>query len=128
MDILSIKPNTISLDLKHPGTGAPLGVTLELVSMDSDEVKAVTRQIANANLRAKQAVQTAEKAEGHVVAILSAAIVGWTWSAAATLDGEAKPALNAENKRKLLSVPSISKQVDQALGNEADFFATSASA
>lgn len=128
MDLISLKPNTITLDLKHPGTGAPLGVTLELASMDSDEVKTVTRQIANANLRSRQATQTMEKAEGSVTAILAAAIVGWTWTAPATLDGDAKPALTAENKKKLLSIPAIAKQVDAALGDEASFFATSASA
>lgn len=128
MDILALKPNTITVELRHPGTGLPLGVSVECTSLEGEAVKAVERQIKNAALRSGRNAITAEKMDDNTVAILSAAIVGWTWTAPATLNGDANPPLTTENKRKLLSVPSVSKQIDAALGDEAAFFTTSASA
>lgn len=127
MDLLNLKPSTITVVLKHPGTGAPLGVSVECVSLESDQVKAVERQLKNSALRSGRNGMTAEKLDENTSAILAAAIVGWTWTDA-TLDGDANPSLTAENKRKLLSVPSVAKQIDAALGDEAAFFTTSASA
>lgn len=128
MDLLSIRPNTITVEIKHPATGAPIGLTVECVSMESDEVKAVERQIKNKALRSGRNSVTAEKIDENTVAILSAAIVGWTWSGDASLGSEKNPALNAANKAKLLSAPWIAKQIDTALGDEAAFFSTSETA
>lgn len=127
MDLLTLKPNTITVTLKHPGTGLPLGVYVECVSLECDQVKAVERQLKNAALRSGRNGMTAEKLDENTSAILSAAIVGWMWTDA-TLDGDANPPLTTENKRKLLSIPTIAKQIDTALGDEAAFFATSGSA
>lgn len=128
MDLLSIRPNTITVEIKHPATGAPIGLTVECVSMESDEVKAVERQIKNKALRSGRNSVTAEKIDENTVAILSAAIVGWAWSGDASLGSEKNPALNAANKAKLLSAPWIAKQIDTALGDEAAFFSTSETA
>ncbi|MFG1462262.1 hypothetical protein V5F77_05110 [Xanthobacter sp. DSM 24535] len=125
MDILSIKPNTITVELKHPATGKPLGVSVECVSLESDEVKAVERQIKNKALRSGRNSMTAEKMDENTVSFLAAAIVGWAWSGDASLGGAKNPALTAENKAKLLSTPWIAKQIDAALGDESAFFQTS---
>lgn len=122
MDILSIQPNTITVDLKHPATGAPLGVSVELQSLESDAVKAVERQIKNKALKGGRNSVTAEKIDDNTVALLSAAIVGWTFSGDAKLGDDKKPACNTENKAKLLKVAAIAKQLDAALGDEAAFF------
>lgn len=122
MDLLSLNPNTITVDLKHPATGAPLGVSVELQSLESDAVKAVERQLKNKALRAGRNTVTAEKIEDNTVAILSAAIMSWTFSGDANLGGDKKPACTDANKRKLLAVPAIAKQIDSALGDEAAFF------
>lgn len=127
MDLLSLTPNTIAADLKHPATGEPLGVTVELRSLESDEVKAVERQLKNKALKGGRNTVTAEKIDDNTVALLSAAIVSWTFSGEANLGGDKKPACNDANKRKLLSVPALAKQIDEALGDEAAFFAPSAS-
>ncbi len=126
MDILSLHPNTITLDLKHPATGESIGVTVELRSLESDEVKAVERQLKNKALKGGRNTVTAEKIDDNTVALLSAAIVSWTFSGDANLGGDKKPACNEANKRKLLAVAPIAKQIDVALGDEAAFFAPSA--
>ncbi|NLS03624.1 hypothetical protein HGP14_09660 [Rhizobium sp. P32RR-XVIII] len=122
MDLLSLNPNTITVDLKHPATGAPLGVSVELQSLESDAVKAVERQLKNKALRAGRNTVTAEKIEDNTVAILSAAIVSWVFSGEANLGGDKKPACTDANKRKLLAVPALAKQIDSALGDDAAFF------
>ncbi|MGA0564172.1 hypothetical protein ACO2RV_17135 [Ancylobacter sp. VNQ12] len=125
MDLLSIKPNTITVDIKHPATGKPIGLSVDCVSMESDEVKAVERQIKNKALRSGRNAVTAEKIDENTVSILSAAIVGWSWTGEATLGGEKNPALTAANKAKLLSIAWIAKQIDTALGDETAFFTSS---
>lgn len=122
MDLLKLVPNTITVDLKHPGTDAPLGVKVELQSLESDEVKAVERTLKNKALKGGRNTVTAERIDDNTVAILSAAIVGWEFTGDANLAGDKKPACNAANKRKLLQVPALAKQIDLALGNEAAFF------
>lgn len=128
MDILAIKPNTVTVDIKHPATGAPIGLSVECVSLESDAVKAVERQIKDKALRSGRNAMTADKLEQNTTALLSAAIFGWSWAEGLTLGDMVAPALTAENKAKLLSVPWIAKQIDTALGDEAAFFSISGSA
>jgi len=128
MDLLSLNPNTVTVDLTHPATGAPLGVSVELRSLESDEVKAVERQLKNKALKGGRNTVTAEKIDDNTIALLAAAIVSWTFSGDANLGGDKKPACNDANKRKLLAVPALAKQIDVALGDEAAFFAASETA
>jgi hypothetical protein len=51
MDILAIQPSTITVDIKHPATGAPIGLQVECVSLEDDRVKVVERQIKNRALK-----------------------------------------------------------------------------
>ncbi len=138
MDVLSIKPNTITVEIKHPKTGLPIGLDVECVSLESDECKVIDRQFRNKALRSGRNAMTAEGMEKHTVSLLAAAIVGWRWYAPerpkgekgpplapATLGGDANPALTTENKNKLLEIAWIAKQIDGALGDEAAFFTTS---
>lgn len=122
MDILAIQPDTITVEIKHPGTGSPIGLTLQCVSLESDQVKAVERAIKNRALRGGRNTVTAEKIEDNTVEILSAAVVGWEWADGLTLGDMKNPPLNKANVAKLMQVGWIAKQVDTALGDEAAFF------
>lgn len=148
MDLLALTPSTITVDLKHPGTEQLLGVEVELQSLESDEVKAVERALKNKALKSGRNNVTAEKIDDNTAAILSAAIVSWRWykpelspekkneagdivspavfGEEPSLGGDKKPACNAANKKKLLQVQALAKQIDTALGNEAAFFEQSA--
>lgn len=128
MDILDIRPSTLTVDIKHPATGASIGLIVECVSMESDQVKAVERSLKNRALKSGWNLMTAEDIEKNAAMILSAAIVGWAWGDGLTLGGMSNPAPTAENKRKLLAVGWIAKQIDKALGDEAAFFQDSATA
>lgn len=122
MDILAIRPNTISIDIKHPGTGEPIGLRLHCLSLESDPVKAVERAIKNRALRGGRNTVTAEKIEDNTVEILSAAISGWEWKGGLSLGDLKNPPLTKENVAKVMQVGWIAKQVDTALGDEAAFF------
>ena len=122
MDILAIKPQTITVDLKHPATGMPIGISVECQSLESDAVKAVERQIKNKAMRSGRNTMTAEKVEDNAIAILSAAIVSWTWADGVELDGVKNPPCNQENKEKFLALPWAARQIDAPLGDETAFF------
>ncbi|MCO6050839.1 hypothetical protein NGM99_13730 [Mesorhizobium sp. RP14(2022)] len=128
MDILSIQPSTITVDIKHPATGAPIGLTVECVSLEDDKVKAVERAIKNKALRGGRNTVTAEKIEDNTVAILTAAITSWKWAKDLTLGDLKDPPLNRENAGKLLAVGWIAKQIDTALGDDTAFFTESGKA
>ncbi|MGB3898192.1 MAG: hypothetical protein WA973_06525 [Mesorhizobium sp.] len=125
MDILAIQPSTISVDIKHPASGASIGLTVECVSLEDDKVKAVERAIKNRALRGGRNTVTAEKIEDNTVELLSAAVVGWTWADGLTLGDLKSPPLTKPNVAKLLAVGWIAKQIDTALGDEAAFFSKS---
>lgn len=126
MDILAIQPSTITVDIKHPATGAPIGLQVECVSLEDDRVKAVERAIKNRALRGGRNTVTAEKIEDNTVELLSAAVVGWKWADGLTLGDLKSPPLSKINVGKLLAVGWIAKQIDTALGDEAAFFTPSA--
>lgn len=122
MDILSIEPQTITIDIKHPSTNESIGLSVECQSFESDAVKAVQRAIANKTLRNGRNTQTAEKLESNSIAILAATIVSWKWADGLTLGDLKNPPLTPANKEKLLAVSWISRQIDTPLGDEAAFF------
>jgi hypothetical protein len=124
MDILAIQPTTITVDIKHPATGAPIGLQIECVSLEDDRVKAVERSIKNKALRGGRNVMTAEKIEDNTVDLLTAAIVGWTWAEGLSLGDLKSPPLNKANVGKALALPWLAKQIDTALGDEAGFFSS----
>jgi len=103
VDILSLKPSTVTVILKHPGTGAPLGVSVECVSLESDQVKAVERQLKNSALRSGRNGMTAEKLDENTSAILAAAIVGWTWTGV-TLGGDPRPPLTVTGSVSMMAL------------------------
>lgn len=126
MDILAIVPSTVTVSLKHPTTARPVGISLEIVSLDDDRVKQVERVIRNKALKAGRNNVTAEKLESHEMEILAASIVGWTWDGDVSLGDLKNPPLNRANVIKLLSLNWVKKQVDEALGDVGAFFQESA--
>lgn len=144
MNLLDLKPNTVTVELKHPGTGAPLGVRVDVQSMQSDAVKAVERTLKNKALKAGRNNVTAEKIDDNTVLILAAAVVSWEFYTPVLtpetevngkkipavlgdvpdIDGDIKPPCSQINKVKLMSVPPLAKQVDDVLGDDTLFFAS----
>jgi hypothetical protein len=104
----------------------PIGLKVECVSLEDDRVKQIERVIKNRALRGGRNTVTAEKIDDNTIEILAAAIVGWEWDGDLTLGDLKNPPLSKINVGKLLAVAWIAKQIDQALGDEAAFFSSSA--
>lgn len=121
MDLSSITPDTLDIEIRHPGTGEPTGLVIKAVSLQSEQVKAVTRRLQNKALRARNKVTTAETIEQNAIEILAAAVVGWTWGGEADWKGK-KLEFLAGNVKIVLSEGWLATQVDEALRDEAAFF------
>lgn len=106
--------------------GKPSGLTLTLQSLQSDDCRKISREIYNENLSMEPADFTAEVVQDRNIRQYSAAIVSWSFDDGTTLEGNANPACTAENKRKILKIDTIFKQVDKKLGREKDFLPRSA--
>lgn len=127
-NITDIKPNTTSVDIVHPGTGAKIGLTVEMVSLDDDRVKSVTRRVTDARLKkaARGKNFTSEEIEENEINIIAAASVGWTWcedddGEPGNIDGE-QPKFSNAAVRSLLKTAWVREQLNTALGDTERFF------
>lgn len=127
MDLSKLHVDTQSIDITVPGSGKKTGLTIEIRSPESDEVKAVQRKWQNKALRAGRNTIDADDVEKQSLDLIVAAVASWKWSGDAKWGGE-KPDCTPENVRKVVSSPAgafIRNQIDQAFGDEAGFFTDS---
>lgn len=89
MDLNTIQPKNIFVNLEHPGTGAELGLVFEMRSRHSDEVSAVSDrwEAQWSKKRGKEPSPSAKRA--HSRDLILASVVGWEWEdPELTFDGE----------------------------------------
>lgn|SRR5690606_35597947 len=127
MDISNIVATPRIVDIKHPATGAPIGLKITLLPSSAEPVVAAQRRLLNERLQ-RHTKATAERLEQNGLALLEAAVSDWKWEGDLTFKGE-KPPFNAVNLRKVITeLPWIREQLDTELGNDAAFFESSANA
>lgn len=119
------KEDGVPVELKHPATGQPLGITITVASYESERVKAVARAMGNKALlqqkRNPRKADTVEAIEERTFEIACAAIVSWE---GLELDGKPLP-FTRENARTVLErYPEIAEQVDTVASDRAAFFTT----
>lgn len=126
-DINSFKAEgTVPLRLLHPITERYFGITVELRSLESPSVKAVSNRHREETLRGGRLKISANKLDKNSEELLVAAIVSWTFETdedgeQATLNDDPNPPCN--DKNKLALVRSVfGKQIDTALDDEKGFF------
>lgn len=131
-DLLSFKPEgVVPLRLMHPVDETKyVGVTVNLKSLDSPEIKAIQRKHREEMLRSGKGLRlSAAKLDKQSEETLVAAIASWTFEEGddgeqANLAGDTNPACNEKNK--LLLIRSVfGKQIDDALADETQFFTAS---
>ena len=123
LTLQDLKAKPISLELKHPVNGEPLGVTVEIVGKNSRQFRdKFFNLVGDAQLEGENKKTTAEKmkvAEQQGIELIATCIVGWT-------DEEFfGGAYSAEKALEIVSSPELSwvrQQVDDALGEESRFF------
>lgn len=128
-DIGAIEAHNVPLQIKHPGNGKFIGLTINLRWFGSEPVRAVQRSITDRRLKLAQRRKdlNAEQLESTTYDQLIAAIDGWEWGKNAdgndaSVGGE-RPAFNAVSARKLFEkFPWIATQCDEKLAASEDFF------
>ncbi len=109
------------IDINHPVNGTATGLRLTLLPETHPKVREAARKALNDRLQGKGKV-TAETIEESRLSMLVASIGGWEWKGEATFEGD-KPDFTDTNLRKVIQrLPWIQDQIDQELGERAEFF------
>lgn len=127
MDIAKLYSPTTTLEIVNPSNNQPIGITINLHSPDSDEMKAVQREWQDKALKAKGAGFSAKDIDKQAVKTLVTAISSWSWADGLEWEGDT-PENDESFMEKVLSSEAgsfIARQIDKALGDEARFFSNS---
>jgi hypothetical protein len=113
----------IDVDIVHPVTGKPLGITVRVAAYSSERVKAEARRLANEWRRKARPgkITTVEAEEGRTKAIVAASILRWS---GVEMNGETL-ACTPDNVRRVIDDPNLAwfvQQIDAAAGDDAVFF------
>ncbi|MDX5592580.1 hypothetical protein [Pseudovibrio sp. SPO723] len=121
MDILSLIPRAIDKKIKHPKTGAYVGLTLTLRSPE-DEV------MQDALFQYQQSYGTSSAERTHAAKeFIVHAVSDWRFEAGddgeqAHLNGNKAPKCSAENKRTVAASPIVRSQVIQEYLDQSNFY------
>lgn len=104
MDIANIKPIERTMEIVNPGTGAPLGVRVSIMSIDDDRLKRIKREITDERLKLDQKGKApkSDDIERNGERLLFAATTGWEWynptgkEGGKDYDKDAMPSFNGE--------------------------------
>lgn len=86
-DIFSIVPAERAIQILHPGTGAPVGLSITLRPDSHPKVQAALRQSVNARLVARNKRPGATDDHDRIELLVSA-IAGWEWQGDLTFHGD----------------------------------------
>lgn len=132
MSFLNISTTTRNIEIEDE-TGQPIGLNIELRPLSSPEVVAITTRHRREIMEAvRKNRDTSSLTERQTAETLGACVVGWTWAAepkittpqGVTIKLTPMPC-TPENAKALMAekqVGFISRQVDQYLGTESNFF------
>jgi hypothetical protein len=129
MEITELRANEIMLEIVHPKTEQPLGITVPLRSLEDEEMKKLSRKLQNdrIGLSKRGKVFTAEQIEENENLILFTAMTGWDWhkdanGEQALFHGE-KPAFTKEKVYQVFNeLPWFKAQVMDGAGDTKAFF------
>lgn len=122
MDLSTLKPVTIKVDINHPGTGLPTGLVIEVASVETEAVKKMQRKNIDKALRSRNRKLTAEQLEHSNREMVAAAVVSWDWSKDATWVGGKKLEFTFDNVMTVLGADWVYSQVKETVDDNAAFF------
>ena len=123
MDIATLTSPTTTLEVVNPATGDPIGISIELRSPQSDEVKAVTNKMRAKAMRSRRGQMGVVEQDKAGLDILVATVASWEWKDGLTFEGR-EPDDTDEFKRHVLGSDAgtfIVRQINEALQDEAAF-------
>lgn len=131
MDIASIKPIERTVEITHPGTGAPLGIRVRVMSIEDDRLKKIKRSITDERfkLESKGKSLKSEELEKNGERLLFGATLGWEWynptgeeADMPSMNG-AVPDYTVRNFNELINTaPWIADQLREAIDETKSFF------
>lgn len=134
MDISGIKPNERTVEIMHPGTGTPIGVRVQVMSIEDERLKRIKREFSDARFKLDQknkALKT-EDVEANDRRLLFAATLGWEWYHAegqetpASFDNDEHPEYNQRNFTAVITkLPWFADQLREEIDETKAFFGDS---
>lgn len=129
-DISEIVSTNATVEVKHPRTGLPLGLTIHLLPEDSKPLRDLQRKWQTEALKTRGRNLDADKIEARTLERLVTATASWEWGndengEPCTIGGE-QPDFTPFTARKLYKEYSwLRGQVAEVLSDEAEFFRSS---
>jgi hypothetical protein len=124
VDLSDLKPVERNIEILHPKTKEPIGVTVSILSINDDRLKNIKRKIQDQrlNLERKGKNFKSSDIEENEIALLFGAMVGWSWEGDACYKGE-KPAFNKQNVSEVMTdLTWFKDQVMEEISDEENFF------
>jgi len=117
------------MEVRHPGTGTPIkdaagnSVTISMVSLDSPRYRAAMHKITNRRLKDRsRGGLSAEEAERQMIESMAASIVDWSGIGIGAEETPFSPQMAGDVLERL---PWLFRQVNEFLGNQANFMKAS---
>ena len=121
-DLSNVTANTTDLEIRHPSTGEPIGLTITLRPPNHPEVKKLNRENMNEALRDRGKSLNAAKVEARSLDRAAVSTEGWKFDEGVTINGE-QPECSTQAARKLYKDHEwIRDQVINAIDDEARFY------
>jgi len=123
-DISAIKPVERTVEIKHPGGGALLGIRVKLMSIDDERMQRARRKIEDRRLHLakRNKTFTADEIDENKNFVYFTAMTGWEWYDDATFHDEI-PEFNQRNVYAVFTeLPWFRDQIENELGETEAFF------
>lgn len=124
MDLETLRPSERLVEILHPANGKPIGLKVNIISLNDDRVSPIKREIRNRKLMLESRGKyfKSEDIDTNEEELLLACITGWVWENDLTFHGE-KPEFTPLNVKKVLKEFSwIKAQIMESIGDEKAFF------
>ena len=124
-DLANLKATETKLEILHPGTGAPLGIFLNVLPMSDPKMKAETRRIIDQKnqAQARGKIINATELETISIQLTVAAVTGWDWQNQEIKFHDEIPEFSSAKCRELFTeLDWMRMQVDELLGDTKAFF------
>ena len=109
------------VNIVHPSTGAPLGITIKVISPDSEKYRKLSNRTRNRSINAVKKGKnslTAEMMDENAMELLVGSVLSWegvTWA------GQVMECNEVNVRSVFTKFPWIKEQVDEFLGDRANF-------
>jgi len=121
LDTVTACEDGADVEIVHPRTGEPIGLTITVVGSDSPTYRKMIHKLANKRAKRGRGILNSEGMEADNIELLAACSTAWAWVKGLMLGGEV-PEFNLSNVRGIYrDYPWIREQVDVFIGDRANF-------